>query len=65
MWKANNLEKYPTKIKKIETNDSRLTTRAVASGKLWEIGVTNYAKNTFYNDGVKAWNRATDIFALN
>ena len=41
-------------------NELRATTRAVTSGKLVEIGVSIHAKNTFYNDGVKAWNRAPD-----
>ena len=57
MWKANNCENYPTKLSKIEANESRTTTRAVTSGKLKEIGLSITAKNTFYNDGVKAWNR--------
>ena len=57
MWKANNCEKYPTKLSKIEANEFRSTTRAVTSGKLQEIGVSNTAKNTFFNDGVKAWNK--------
>ena len=60
MWKANNCLNYPTKIRRVETNELRATTRAVTSGKLVEIGVSIHAKNTFYNDGVKAWNRAPD-----
>ena len=38
-------------------NEVRPTTRAVTNGKLQEIGVSNTAKNTFYNDGVQAWNK--------
>ena len=57
MWKANNCEKYPTKLIKTVANEFRPTTRAVTNGKLQEIGILNTAKNTFYNDGVKAWNK--------
>ena len=60
MWKANNCEKYPTKLSKIEADEGRSTTRAVTKGKLIEIGVSNVARNTFYNDGVKAWNKIPD-----
>ena len=58
MWKANNCENYPTKIKKMEVNEDTSTT--IASGKLVESGTSQYAKNTYYNDSVKAWNRAPD-----
>ena len=60
MWKANNLINYPTKIHKIDPNELRTTTRAVTSGRLKEVGLTVCAKNTFFNDGVKAWNKAPD-----
>ena len=60
MWKANNVENYPTKIQKMEQNDARSTTRAVTTGKLIEVGITTGTKNTFYNDGVKAWNKVND-----
>ena len=29
MWKANNMEKYPTKVQKMDMNETRTTTRAV------------------------------------
>ena len=60
LWKANNCINYPTKIKKMEANEDRSTTRAVTSGKLVESGTSQHAKSTFYNDSVKAWNRALD-----
>ena len=50
MWKANNCEKYPTKLSKTVANKFRPTTRAVINGKLQEIGVSNTAKNNFYNE---------------
>ena len=58
MWKASNIEKYPTKLKKVTANDGRATTRAVTSGNLVEDGTTSLAQNTFYNDATKAWNLA-------
>ena len=58
MWKASNIEKYPTKLKKVTANDGRATTRAVTSGNLMEDGATTLAQNTFYNDATKAWNLA-------
>ena len=39
MWKANNCTNYPTKIKKMESNEERSTTRAVSAGKLVEFGI--------------------------
>ena len=60
MWKANNLKKYPTKVKLVECIGEKSTTRAVTNGKLQEEGRTVLAKNTFYNDAVVAWNRAPD-----
>ena len=41
-------------------NDTRTSTRAVTSGRLIEVGVSTCSKNSFYNDGVKAWNKAPD-----
>ena len=49
---------YPTKIKKMEANEERSTTRAISAGKLVEYGTSQNAKSTYYNDGVKIWNRA-------
>ena len=60
MWKANNLANYPTKIQKTDQNEVRTTTRAVTSGRLIEVGVSSCAKNSFHNDGVKAWNNAPE-----
>ena len=60
LWKANNIVSYPTKVQKMECNETRSTTRAITSGKLKEIGLTLIAKNTFYNDAVSAWNLAPD-----
>ena len=60
MWKANNMDKYPTKVQKMDMNDTRTSTRAVTSGRLIEVGVSTCSKNSFYNDGVKAWIKAPD-----
>ena len=43
MWKPNNCINYPTKIKKMEANEDRSTTRAVTSGKLVESGTSQHA----------------------
>ena len=58
MWKASNIEKHPTKIKKIQGSESRTTTRAVTNGILEEQGVSTVSKCTFLNDATKAWNLA-------
>ena len=47
MWKANNIDKYPTKVKKLECQNDRSTTSAVSSGKLQEIYITVLAKKHF------------------
>ena len=63
MWKATNIAEYPTKVKKMEINNgaSRATTRSITNGKLLEIGISSLAKDTFYNDAVKAWNAAPEV----
>ena len=58
MWKGSNIEKYPTKLKKLTANDGRATTTAVNSGNLMEDGAITLAQNTFYNDATKTWNLA-------
>ena len=47
MWKATNIDKYPTKVKKLECQNDRSTTRPVSSGKLQEIDITVLAKTLF------------------
>ena len=63
MWKATNIAEYPTKVKTMEINNgaSRATTRSITNGKLLEIGISSLAKDTFYNDAVKAWNAAPEV----
>ena len=58
IWKASNIDNYPTKLTRLEANDERISTRAVSSGNLVEKGVSITSKNTFYNDAIKAWNLA-------
>ena len=58
IWKASNLENYPTKLTKMVVSENMSTTRAINSGKLVELGVSNLSKCTFHNDAIKAWNVA-------
>ena len=39
MWKANNIDNYPTKVKKLEASADGINTRAITSGKLKEVGI--------------------------
>ena len=52
MWKANNYENYPTKIRKLEATENRSPTCAITNGRLTD------------NDGVKVWNLAPDSIKL-
>ena len=56
MWKANNINNYPTKVNKVACAGDRSKTRAITNGTLQETGRSSLAKNTFYNDAVAAWN---------
>ena len=58
IWKASNLENYPTKLTKMVVSENMSTTRAINSGKLMDLGVSNLSKCTFHNDAIKAWNVA-------
>ena len=63
MWKATNFDDYPTKVEKMEIKNgsNKATTRSITCGKLKQLGITCLAKDTFYNDAVKAWNAAPDV----
>ena len=59
MWKANNVDNYPTKVHKRNINDeSRSTTRSTTKGVLLESGNSTLSQQTFINDATKAWNKA-------
>ena len=58
IWKAVNVESYPTKVTKTATTSNALTTRACSSGKLKESGKTVLTQSTLINDAIKAWNLA-------
>ena len=60
MWKANNVDNYPTKVHKRSINDdeSRSTTRSTTKGVLLESGKSTLSQQTFINDATKAWNKA-------
>ena len=40
MWKANNINNYPTKKKKLVANDNQATTRGITKGKLVQVGLS-------------------------
>ena len=63
MWKATNFDDYSTKVEKMEIKNgsNKATTRSITCGKLKQLGITCLAKDTFYNDAVKAWNAAPDV----
>ena len=58
IWKAVNVENYPTKVNKITPQNNASLTRASANGKLKECGKTALSQATLINDATKAWNRA-------
>ena len=58
IWKAVNVENYPTKVIKITPQNNASLTRASANGKLKECGKTALSQATLINDATKAWNRA-------
>ena len=60
MWKANNVDNYPTKVHKrcINDDESRSTTRSTTKGVLLESGKSTLSQQTFINDATKAWNKA-------
>ena len=58
MWKAVNVENYPTKVDKITAKSNAPETRACANGFLREKGRSVLTQETFINDATKAWNRA-------
>ena len=58
IWKAVNVENYPTKVNKITPRNNASLTRASANGKLKECGKTALSQATLINDATKAWNRA-------
>ena len=64
IWKALNVENYPTKPKKIEANELRASMKATTSGKLIEEGISSLAQNTYYNDAIRVWNMAPEAIKM-
>ena len=60
IWKAVNIENYPTKVTSVPLNKNVTQTRSIANGKLIEFGKTELAQATMINDAIKAWNRAPE-----
>ena len=58
IWKAVNLDNYPTKVMQRIPNINFTQTRATSYGDLIEKGKSIIAQATLINDGTKAWNRA-------
>ena len=58
IWKAVNLDNYPTKVMQRIPNINFTQTRATSNGIIIEKGKSNIAQATLINDGTKAWNRA-------
>ena len=61
MWKCENDQEYPIKIKKhLETmNENARTIRPGTRREIEEGGRTSQAKNNFVNDIARIWNKAT------
>ena len=58
IWKAVNDEDHPFKlVKKTINNDTRVT-RGMTDGSLKCDALSNFTKNTFINDSIKAWNKS-------
>ena len=58
MWKAVNDEDHPFNIKKkVSGPDSRVM-RSISNEVLTVVSFSELSKQTFINDGIKAWNNA-------
>ena len=58
IWKSLNISSYPLKIKKKNTVENRLNTRAYISKRPVEIGLREITRNTSISDAIRIWNRA-------
>ena len=58
MWKATNVDNYPTKIKKLSDLPNSRTTRANVQGNLVLKGKSILTQETFTYDATKLWNAA-------
>ena len=58
IWKAVNVEDYPTKVTQMSPNINSSQTRSISFGKLKEKGKTSITQATLINDAIRAWNRA-------
>ena len=58
MWKASNLENYPTKLSKKEINDDNRLTRSTVRGDIVLQGKSDLCNASFILDASKNWNLA-------
>ena len=58
MWKAVRDEDHPFNLEKKESGPDVRSMRSIANEMLPVKSVNELSKNTFINDGIKAWNLA-------
>ena len=58
IWKAQNVDDYPFKVQKIEPKKDSITTRAMTSEKLIEVGHNSVSSKTCISDTIRLWNIA-------
>ena len=64
MWKAVNEENHPFELIKQESGANVRSMRSVTNEMLPDQSFSELSKNTFINDGIKAWNRAPSNIKL-
>ena len=60
IWKAVNVDNYPTKVILRTVNNDSAMTRSIVNGKLVETGKCALTQATFINDAIKAWNKSNE-----
>ena len=58
MWKSVNVEDHPFNLEKKESGPNIRSMRSITNERLPVKSFSELSKNTFINDGIKAWNLA-------
>ena len=58
MWKAVNEDNHPFELIKRESGENVRSMRSITNEILPDQSFSELSKNTFINDGIKAWNKA-------
>ena len=60
VWKAVNVDIYPTKVTHMTVSSDSAHTRSITNGKLVETGKSELTQATFIDDAIKAWNSTSE-----